>query len=320
MTSSPAPALVVGEALTDLLVDEAAGVRRALPGGSPANVALGLGRLGHPVRLATRVGRDALGDQVRSHLRDSGVLLTPGSVTGEPTSTATATLDASGAATYTFAITWSPAAEAMAALRSGPPAHLHTGSIAATLPPGADAVLAAVRWAAPRATVSYDPNLRPDLTGSAEDLRERVETLVAASDVVKASDEDLAWLYPGVDPAKAAQRWADGRGPSLVVLTRGARGARAWWRSGSHEVPAPRVAVADTVGAGDAFTSALLSVLLGAGLLGAAPACRDRLRAATAGEHLPPVLAGALTLAARAAALTCTRPGADPPTREELGR
>jgi fructokinase len=313
------PVLVAGEALTDVLVDEAAGVRRALPGGSPANVALGLGRLGHPVRLATRVGRDALGGQLRTHLRSAGVLLTPGSVTGEPTSTATATLDASGAATYTFDITWSPADEALAALRSGPPAHLHTGSIAAALPPGADAVLAAVAQAGPRATVSYDPNLRPRLTGSADGLRERVETLAAACDVVKASDEDLAWLCPGVDPAKTAQRWADGGGPSLVVLTRGARGARAWWRSGSLEVPAPPVAVADTVGAGDAFTAALLSVLLGAGLLGPAPGCRARLRAATAGDRLPPVIVEALALAARAAAVTCTRPGADPPTRAELG-
>jgi fructokinase len=317
---APAPVLVVGEALTDLLVDEATGVRRALPGGSPANVALGLGRLGHPVRLATRVGRDAFGGRLRSHLRESGVLLTPGSVTGAPTSHATAVLDASGTAAYTFDITWSLAPEAAAALRAGPPAHLHTGSIAAVLPPGADAVTAAVRWAAPRATVSYDPNLRPDLTGSPEDQRERVEALVAASDVVKASEEDLAWLYPGVDPGKAAQRWADGRGPSLVVLTRGARGARAWWRSGSHPVPAPRVPVADTVGAGDAFTSALLSALLGAGLLGASSGCRARLRAATAGDRLPPALVQALDLAARASALTCTRAGADPPTRAELGR
>ncbi|WP_256090523.1 carbohydrate kinase family protein [Actinacidiphila rubida] len=318
MTFTAAPALVVGEALADVVVDAAGGVGRALPGGSPANVALGLGRLGHPVRLATRVGRDAHGGRLRRHLREGGVLLIPGSVTGEATSTATATLDASGAAGYTFDISWSLTAEAAAAVRSGPVAHLHTGSIAAALPPGADTVLAAVRWAAPRATVSYDPNLRPDLLGPAEGQRERVEALVAASDVVKASDEDLAWLYPGADPDATARHWATGGGPSLVVVTRGARGARAWWRSGTLEVPAPRVTVADTIGAGDAFTSALISALLDAGLLGPAPESRARLREATAPGGLPPVLGGALTLAARAAALTCTRTGADPPGRADL--
>jgi fructokinase len=311
------PARVVGEALTDVLVG-ADGRGREVPGGSPANVALGLGRLGHPVRFATRIGPDRLGGLLRERLGGAGVELVPGCVDDGPTSTATATLDARGAATYDFDIAWALSREAVAAIGAGPPAHLHTGSIATALPPGADTVLAAVEAARDAATVSYDPNLRPALLGPPERERARVERLVSASDVVKASDEDLAWLYPGQDPDKVAARWARGGGPALVVLTLGARGARAWWRHGSHEMAPPPVRVVDTVGAGDAFTSGLLSSLLRAGLLGPAADARQALRAATSAKLLPDALTDALALAARAASLTCAREGADPPTLDEL--
>ncbi len=259
---------------------------REVPGGSPANVALGLGRLGHPVRFATRIGRDRLGGRLAAHLRGSGVELLPGCADDTPTSTATAVLDARGAATYDFDLAWELSAATVAAIGAGAPAHLHTGSIATALPPGADTVLAAVEAARQAVTVSYDPNLRPALLGPPERERARVERLVAASDVVKASDEDLAWLYPGQDAGKVAAGWArqDG-GPSLVVLTLGARGARAWWRGGSTEVTPPPVKVVDTVGAGDAFTAGLLSGLLRAGLLGPAGPARAALRAATGAGH-----------------------------------
>jgi len=310
------PARVVGEALTDVLVG-ADGRGREVPGGSPANVALGLGRLGHPVRFATRIGRDRLGGLLLGHLGSADVELVPSCVDDGPTSTATAVLDARGAATYDFDIAWALSPEAVAAIGAGPPAHLHTGSIATALPPGADTVLAVVEAARGSATVSYDPNLRPALLGPPERERARVERLVAASDVVKASDEDLAWLYPDQDPDKVAAQWARGDGPALVVLTLGARGARAWWRHGSHEVAPPPVRVVDTVGAGDAFTSGLLSSLLRSGLLGPA-AARQALRAATSTDRLPDALTGALALAGRAASLTCAREGADPPTLDEL--
>ncbi|WP_333771424.1 carbohydrate kinase family protein [Streptomyces sp. IBSBF 2435] len=310
------PAVVIGEALTDVLVDSG-GRRRGLPGGSPANVALGLGRLGHPVRFATRIGRDTNGDQLRRRLRDGGVLLAPGSVTERPTSTATALLDGSGSAAYDFDIAWAPSRQAVETVRTGPPAHLHTGSIATALPPGADAVFDAVGRAQESATTSYDPNLRPALLGPPGRERARVEQLVEVSDVVKASAEDLDWLYPGQGAERAAQRWATA-GPAMVVLTLGDRGARAWWRHGSYRVPPVPVRVADTVGAGDAFMSCLVSSLLRAGLLGGSPACREALAAATDAALLPPPIVAALSLASRAAALTCGREGADPPTRKEL--
>ncbi len=312
--------LVIGEALTDLLTGPD-GRSTAVPGGSPANVALGLARLGHPVRLATRVGGDVYGLALRRHLGGSGVRLTDGSVVDAATSTATAVLDADGAASYRFDITWSLPPEASDPATTGPVAHLHTGSIAALLAPGAAQVVAAVRAAQPGATVSYDPNLRPALLGPAAQERPRVEELVALSDVVKASEEDLGWLYPGHDTAAVAARWARS-GPSLVVLTLGAGGALAFWRHGSHQVRPTPVEVVDTVGAGDAFMAGLLSGLLAAGLLGGGQGgralARAELRAATSAQRLPATAVDSLTLAARTAALTCTRPGADPPRRAEV--
>jgi fructokinase len=322
MPTPEAPTLVIGEALTDIL-DCPGEPRRSFPGGSPANVALGVARLGHPVRLATRVGRDHFGEALRTHLSDSGVVLTEGSVADAPTSTAIAHLDGRGAATYEFDISWDLPPGALEPARTGATGHLHTGSIAAALAPGADQVLAAIEAARGRATISYDPNLRPALLGPPEDERPRVEQLVSLSDVVKASQEDLEWLYPGQDIHEVAFRWAR-NGPSLVVLTLGAGGAQAWWRQGRHDLPATPVEVTDTVGAGDAFMAGLISGLLRAGMLGGGqeepdgPRARTRLLSATAATRPHQELVQALDLAGRAAAFTCTRQGADPPTRAEI--
>ncbi|GHK04011.1 carbohydrate kinase family protein [Streptomyces sp. NPDC003753] len=321
-TAAPGlPALVIGEALVDIIAGPD-GPCRSHPGGSPANVALGLGRLGHPVRLATRVGHDHFGSLVRQHLEAGGVGLVPGSVVEAATSTATAVLDAAGAANYTFDITWALSAAVEEALRDGPPAHVHTGSIATALSPGADQVFGILHALRASATVSYDPNLRPALLRPAEQERERVEQLVALSDVVKASEEDLAWLHPGENPHRTAARWAR-NGPALVVLTLGANGARAWWRHGCQDIAPVPVQVVDTVGAGDAFMAGLTSRLLHAGLLGGGPGAeaataRAALHAATDTDRLPAVLGDALAVAARTAALTCAREGADPPTAAEL--
>ncbi|MFF3562642.1 carbohydrate kinase [Streptomyces sp. NPDC002574] len=318
MTAPAAPAapatLVVGEALADVVVT--ADGEAAHPGGSPANAALGLARLGHRVELATRFGRDAYGELLREHLTGSGVVLAPGSVGDGPTSTARAHLDAHGSAAYRFDITWDPAPPRLPAV----PGHLHTGSVATALEPGASRVLALVEAArAAGHTVSYDPNLRPALMGPPEAERPRVERLVALCDVVKASEEDLAWLCPGRAPADVAADWAR-RGPCLVVVTRGADGAEAFWSpDGGHRVPGRRVPVVDTIGAGDAFMAGLLAGLLSAGLLGDR-AGRLRLRAATRGGPAFPEVAAALGLAARVAELTCARRGADPPSLAEVTR
>lgn len=298
-------ALVVGEALVDV-VARPDGTVTEHPGGSPANVAIGLARLGRPTHLLTRLGDDDRGRLVREHLARSGVHLVEGSVTTAPTSVARAVLDAGGVATYTFDLQWSLPRVPLPT----DPLVVHTGSVAAVLQPGAATVERIVLGARHHATVSYDPNLRPDLLGPPLAVRPQVEAMVAASDVVKLSEEDALWLAPGTPPEQLVEQWL-GTGPALVVLTRGAGGATALCRDGVVEVPSPAVEVADTVGAGDSFTAGLLDALWSAGLLGGA--LREDLAAIGC-----PRLRDAVEHAARVAAVTVSRPGADPPRRDEI--
>ncbi|MFF7456598.1 carbohydrate kinase [Kitasatospora sp. NPDC008115] len=299
---------VVGEAVMDLVRSDQ-GRTTAHPGGSPANVAVGLGRLGNDVALLTRLGPDAHGTRLARHLVGSGVALAAGAVDEHPTSTAIARTDESGSATYEFAITWQlPDLEPDELLAGS--ACLHTGSIAATLEPGASTVRRLVERARGRRTVSYDPNCRPSLMGDPEQARARIESLVASADVVKASDEDLAWLRPGQDVVDVARQWL-ALGPSLVVVTRGAAGAVGVCRAGTVEQRARRVTVADTVGAGDAFMAGLLDALHRHDLLG--PDNAGRLHGIDTAT-----LAELLDTASLVSAFTCTRPGANPPTAEEL--
>ncbi|MGL5857354.1 MAG: carbohydrate kinase family protein [Angustibacter sp.] len=309
--SPAAPVLVIGEALVDVVIqagsDPATATRHV--GGSPANVAGGLARLGHVVTLAARIGADPDGDLITRLLRADGVRLAPESAPSGRTSTAIATIDQAGIATYAFDLTWDlPTPDVSGA------GHLHVGSIAANVPPGAASVHAAVRAARERGTtVSYDPNLRPAIIAAADAERPGVEALVAAADVVKVSEEDLTWLYPDAGVEDVARQWAS-RGPALVVVTRGGAGATAWRRSAlddPYRTPPRRVEVVDTVGAGDSFMSGLLCALLDAGLLGVGR--RPVLDAADAG-----ILQAALAWATLTSAITCTRAGSDPPWRHEL--
>jgi fructokinase len=187
---------------------------------------------------------------------------------------------------------------------------VHLGSIAAVMEPGASSVVQLVRDARDRALVTYDPNVRPVLLPDRDDTRRRAERLVALADVVKASDEDLAWLYPDRDPADSARAWQR-TGPAVVVVTRGGDGATAVTDAGEVQVRSPRVDVVDSVGAGDTFMGAMIDALVR--LRCDSAAARARLRALSAGE-----VRGVLEHAARAAAVTVSRPGADPPRRGEL--
>ncbi len=303
-----APVVVVGELLVDI-VSHPDGRTAEHVGGSPANVAVGLARLGHDTFFATLVGTDERGSLCAAHVTDRGVHLLPGSISGShPTSTALATLDEHGAASYVFDLHWDLPPVQL------PPGtgHLHTGSIATTLRPGEAEVTDAVRRARETGTVSYDPNIRPTIMGSVEEVLPRVEELVALSDVVKCSEDDLAWLYPEWSPSQIMARWAE-LGAPLSVVTLGAQGAT--WRTASgDEGSAPAVvdAVIDTVGAGDSFMAGLVSGLIDAGLLGD-PEARLRLRGATLED-----VGAAVDRALATSGVTVGRAGAYAPTREEI--
>jgi fructokinase len=300
--------IVVGEALVDLVGQRGGRTFSAHPGGSPANVALGLARLGDDVTLKTRLGRDAFGEMVLAHLEASGVLVDGGLDEGAKTTLAIATL-AAGIATYDFRIDWD--LEALAPLPVETRC-LHTGSLATVLPPGKANVVDLLEreHERGRVTISYDPNVRPALLGDAEDARPDIERLVALSDVVKVSEEDVRWLYPDRSDEDVAQGWL-ASGPALVVVTRGGAGvyavsARLELRRGA--VP---IDLVDTVGAGDSFTSGLLDGLHRADLIGGAR--RDALAAIDEAT-----LGSVIDAAVQVAAITCSKPGADPPTRADV--
>jgi fructokinase len=302
---------VIGESLVDIISDPRRPQDvRAHPGGSPLNVAVGAARLGLATNLVTHYAADRYGLMIEGHLLANGVTVVRGG--SAPTSTATATLNPDGAATYAFDIGWDingASLPALAAVEASE--HVHTGSIAAVLAPGDQATLALVKAARRHATISYDPNCRPGISPDAAAARARAELFVAASDVVKASDEDLAWLYPDRTPEESAAAWLE-LGPAIVALTRGAEGPVVVSSGARVEMPGEAITVADTVGAGDSFMAALICGLAQLEALGA-PA-RSRLRNITTDELR--ALAG---YANRAAAVTCSRPGANPPTSAELG-
>lgn len=304
--STTSSVLVIGESLIDV-VRHPDGATEEYPGGSPMNVAIGLARLGHPVQLATMIGTDDRGRVIAEYVARDHVTLVPGSTDAARTATAAATLDENGSADYEFDLTGEL-----------PPLqvdtdHLHTGSIAAVLQPGATAIRETVEAVRDRVTISYDPNARPAIMGTPDQARSDVEQLIGLSDVVKASDEDIAWFYDGAEPQDVLPLW--GRlGPAVVIATRGGDGALVHLRSHdvTFEVPGIRTDVADTVGAGDSFMAGLLSGLLDAGLLGGR-AERAALRGADEAAVRP-----AVERAIRASSITVSRPGANPPTREEF--
>lgn len=297
--------LVVGESLVDI-VRAADGSIVEYAGGSAANVAVALARLGRPVRFVTSYADDAHGRMIADHLRADGVRLASDPAAVARTSTAQATIGADGAAHYEFDLEWrvNPLAE------GADPLVVHACSLGAVLAPGADDVHDLLARLRATATISYDVNARPAITGTGPEVVAAVERMVAISDLVKASDEDLTALYPDVDNLTAARNLL-GLGPEAVIVTRGGEGATWVGASGQAEIASLPVVVADTIGAGDTFGAALVDALWERGLLGAER--REALRDLSMDE-----IAEVLAHAARAAAVTVSRPGADPPYRHEL--
>jgi fructokinase len=302
--------VVIGEALIDLVEAGDDEPRLARPGGSPYNVAIGLARLGQPVRFAGRLSTDPLGEVLRNHAMRSDVDLSLCVAAHEPSTVALVELDPAGAARYRFGVDgtadfrWT-AAE-LARIPDDTQA-VHFGSLASWLSPG-DAVIAR-RVAALRAAgavVSYDPNVRPHLQTDAVVARAQVERAIALAQLVKTSEEDIAYLYPGHPVEHVAASWL-ALGARAVVVTRGAAGPSAFTGRRTHIRPPVPTVVVDTVGAGDAFMSGLLDALARRDLLDA-----DALDDAPFDELLDD--------AALVAAITCSRAGANPPRAAELGR
>ncbi len=309
---------VLGERIVDFVPGDAPQDYRAIAGGSPANVALGVRRLGGEPVLLGRTGDDGLSELLDRAIVDNDLSTAALLRRSGPSLLAVCTRNDDGSVSYYFYYQGSPdlmwdaadLGEALAAARAAGATAWHTGSLVSWLGAGVDAVLDAWREArdAGDLTLSYDPNARPG-TVPHEVMRARVEEFVALSDVVKVSDEDIAYLYPGEAAAAVCERWV-ARGPSLVVLTRGAEGLAAW-RPGRPVVEAAGrpVDVADTVGAGDTVTAALLVGLGDLGVLGGRGGI---------GGLADEDVRGILERAAVAAAITCSRAGAQPPTRVEV--
>ena len=291
--------LVIGEALIDI-VSSAGSPDRYAPGGAPANVALGLGRLGADAELLTDVGDDFHGGFLLAHLRESHVRV-HARPTGS-TSTARALLSADGSAEYEFSLRWDPDASLV---DSGDWAAIHVGSIAAFLSPGAAAVDSLLqRGRDSSSLLSFDPNIRPSIVGDRQLALARFESLATRVDVVKLSDVDADWLYPGQSADAQIDRILR-LGAKLVALTCGSQDSILSTASARVRVPAGAVKVRDTIGAGDTFMASLVHDLQGA---------RPRLQVMNedALTHLG-------ENASRRAAITVSRAGADLPWAGEEG-
>lgn len=291
----PLDVVVIGEALIDVVTTPNS--QEEHPGGSPANVACGLGHLGVATGLLTAIAPDARGTLIEDNLRKAGVALLPGSKSLTRTASATATRGSDGSATYDFNIHW----DLPAAMPAQCPRILHTGSIATFLNPGAGTVKALLEQAHKQCVITYDPNIRPSLLGSQAEAKAIFEELVALTNVVKLSDEDAHWLYPGKTLEETGEHILR-LGTGLTVITKGAEGALFTSPAATIMSPAAKATVVDTIGAGDSYMAALILCLL-----------------TRSTEGFPPAVMEALGhTAAAAAAITVQRAGANPPTLDEL--
>ncbi len=299
-------ALVMGEALVDVVSHDTGAV--PLPGGSSANCAVALSRLGRLVWLSTCWGTDPHGDLLEQHLNDNGVGLAGDPRRAARTSSALASLGADGSAKYDFDIIWEPGPVVL-------PADVTVvvvayGSLGAVLQPGAAVVRAEVAHRRATALTYYDLNVRPQVTGVGQDVVAGAETMAGLAHLVKGSDEDLASLWPDRGEDEVAHRVFD-LGCSALVVTKGASGATWWSPDGRVDVEMVPVRVLDTIGAGDTFGAAMLDSLWSLGAVGA-----------TAGQRLASLGAAevqaVLVHAAAAAAVTVSRVGADPPHAADL--
>ena len=307
--------LVCGEALIDILIGTPFGAQlpaQAIAGGSPFNVAVGLARLGAKAGFLGGLASDGCGTFLRARLMAEGVDLRLAKHSARPTPVVLVSTGTDGQPTYT--VHAHDCADTDLAPADLPPTldpsitALALGSWTLAVPPIGDTLLALAEREAARRVISVDPNLRAGMVGDLAAWRRRIDRYARAATIMKLSEEDLRDAYgPDGNGADMAGRWlADGA--ALVIVTRGAGGATAYHRAGTVHAPGRRVVVADTIGAGDTFHAALLAGLAQTG----------RLQRAAIGALDTAHLAGLLGYATAAAALTCSRKGANLPTQAEV--
>ncbi len=299
--------VVCGEALIDM-ISNGDGTQKSAPGGGPFNTARALARLGVPTAFLGRLSNDVFGRELAELLKADGASLQLASFGSEPTTIAMAEVDSDGFAEYQFQVQGTSAPNLtpeMVPERFGPEVTaLHFGTLGLVLEPMASTLVQLMISQRGRRLVMLDPNIRIGLVPDSE-YRDLLHVAISQSTIVKASEADLAWLYPGLGHEEAADRILS-EGVSLVVVTLGARGAFGAHRGARLTVDAPHVEVVDTIGAGDAFGAALMAWLYDHHLLSVDLSLSpDEVRAA-------------LEFACLVAALACTRAGADPPTRADL--
>ena len=290
---------VCGEVLIDILPTG------PVVGGGPANTAKALARLGHDVHFIDGISNDAYGQSARAELLRDGVNLDLALASDKPTCTATVTLDAAGGASYEFLIDGTATFDFASSWLPDPyryqPQVLHIGTLVTMIEPGASALYDWAMQVAELAPIVFDPNIRPSVQPDRDLYEAAVEKWAALSAVIKVSDDDLAWLFPGQAIEDVANRWIND-GAFLVVVTQGANGIMGYTSEGRVEVPGVKVDVVDTVGAGDTVGAIVVEAMLTHGLV----------------ELRGELLRGVLARAAAAAAITCSRKGAQPPFKHEL--
>jgi fructokinase len=299
--------VVCGEALIDM-ISNGDGTQLAALGGGPFNTARALARLGVPTAFLGRLSDDPFGRRLAEMLVSDGASLLLTSIGSEPSTIAIVNLNRQGAAEYRFLVQGTSAPNLtprMVPEQFGPEVKaIHVGTLGLVLEPMASTLADVIRREHGRRLVMLDPNIRVGLAPDPE-YRERLQTAISHSTIVKASAADLAWLHPGLGYEDSAERILN-EGASLVVVTLGAGGAFGAHRDARIHVDARKVEVVDTIGAGDAFGAALLAWLHDHG------AARPDL------SLEPAELTGALRFACLAGALACTRAGAEPPWKSEM--
>ena len=294
---------VTGEVLIDLIPDGSE--RKPIVGGGPANTAKALSKLGIDTQFIDGISTDDYGQMAKDELVASGVNLDYVKYSDKPTCLAIVSLSDSGSASYEFVIentaTFDFTPDWLPNPQAEQPALLHIGTLATVIEPGASVLFDWAQSVAKVAPVVFDPNIRPAVISDRKQYVKQVERWVSISSAVKVSDEDIKWLYPSLEINQVINNWLT-KGPSLIVVTYGDKGLAGYRVDEKVNVDAIKVAVADTVGAGDTVGAILVEAIVKDGLN------------TLSGVKLEMML----KRAAKAAAITVSRSGANPPTLKEI--